>query len=246
MEISDTQEKRDKGRRAEEVAVWFLRLNGVFTIQNFIVHPDKVSTHPSTEADVLGIRMSNSFEGVHRSRTELVKMSDHEDLTKAAKVGTVIKNLALVVEVKASRCHINGPWSEERAEKARFRSNMERVLGRIGCFSRQDVVTAAEEMNRNLRYEGQAFVAQYFAIGDTKNSDLAVRYPQLVQLTFGDIATFLYQRFRKFPEKIPEAVEIDQWPGFGDRFRRWFYLSQRDPSECARWVRNYIEVGPLT
>lgn len=244
MEISDTQEKRDKGRRAEEVAVWFLRLNGVFTIQNFIVHPDKVSTYPSTEADVLGIRMSNSFEGVHRSRTGLVRMLDSEDLTKAAKVGTVIKNLALVVEVKSGLCWINGPWSEERAAKARFRSNMERVLGRIGCFSRRDVVTAAEEMNRNLRYEGQAFVAQYFAIGDAENSDLAARYPQLVQLTFRDIATFLHQRFRNFPEKIPEAVEIDQWPGFGDRFRRWFFLSQRDPNECARWVKNYIEVGP--
>ena len=244
MEINDTQEAFDKGRRAEEVAVWFLRLNGVFTIQGFIVHPDNVSTYPLAEADVLGIRMSNSFEGVHRSRTELAKMTDHEDLTKAAKAGTTMKNLALVVEVKAGKCRINGPWSEERAEKARFRSNMERVLGRIGCFSRQDVVTAAEEMNRNLRYEGQAFIAQYFAIGDTKNSDLAARYPRLVQLTFGDIASFLHQRFRGFPEKIPEAVEIDQWPGFGDRFRRWFFLSQRDPTECARWVRNYIEVGP--
>jgi len=244
VEISDIQEERDKGRRAEEVAVWFLRLNGVFAIQGFIVHPDRVSPYPLAEADVIGIRMNNSFEGVHRSKTGLAKMPDHEVLTKAALVGTVMKSLALVVEVKASLCRINGPWSEERAERVVFRSNMERVLGRIGCFSRQEVVTAAEEMNRNLRYEGQNFVAQYFAIGDTKNLDLAARYPRLVQLTFGDIATFLHQRFRSFPEKIVEKAEIDQWPGFGDRFRRWFFLGQRDPNECVRWVRNYIAVGP--
>lgn len=244
MEVSETQEERDKGRRAEEVAVWFLRLNGVFTIQGFIVHPDRVSTYPLAEADVLGIRLSNSFEGVHRSKTVLAKMQDHEVLTKAAKVGAVMKGLALVVEVKAGLCRINGPWTEERAGRAVFRSNMERVLGRIGCFSRQGVVTAAEGMNRSLRYEGQSFVAQYFAIGGTKNPDLAACYPRLVQLTFEDIATFLHQRFRSFPEKIVEEVEIDQWPGFGDRFRRWFAWGQRDPHQCVRWVRNYIEFGP--
>jgi hypothetical protein len=245
MEISEAQEDRDKGRRAEEVVVWFLRLNGVFTIQNFVVHPDKVSRTPLAEADVLGIRMSNSFEGVNRSGSKPVSMKDHETLINASRSGTVERNLALIVEVKSGRCNINGPWSDVRAEEAKFRSNMERALGRIGCFNRQEVGAAAAEMNKNLRYESQVFVAQYFSFGREKNFDLAARYPRLIQLTFEDIANFLHQRFSKFPEKLPQAIEIDQWPGFGDRFRTWLSIGRRDPIQCTRAVSSYIKFGEI-
>lgn len=40
---------RSRGRRAEKVALWYLRLNGVFAIPGFLVHWDHLTNYPRTE-----------------------------------------------------------------------------------------------------------------------------------------------------------------------------------------------------
>jgi hypothetical protein len=248
---------RERGQRAEEVAQWYFRLNGFFLIPGFIVHPDAPRPTPRTEADLLGVRLSYSTEGVwrrqqgHNFRDGVVpiSMKDHDVLTNSAKVGTVIRHLVAMVEVKAGICEINGPWSDRSGFNNRHEpTNMERALARVGFGNRTEVNAAAEKMFEDLRYEGSQFVVQYFAVGRTSSSALKQAYPKLVQITFDEIGTFLGHRFSRFPEKIPGDRDIALWHGFGDKFRWWFEgnaSSRGGPSEidCQRAIKRYIDNG---
>ena len=255
-ESSDERSGAKRGRRAEEVAQWYFRLNGFFLIPGFVVHPDVPRPTPRTEADLLGIRLKDSNEGLwHASQADHFRvganrtsMTDDPLLTSASMVGTVKRHLVAMVEVKAGTCSINGPWSDRGGgDQTPGQSNMERALGRVGFGNRTEVTVAGSSMYENLRYEGNAFVVQYFAIGKTTSTALARTYPKLIQITFDQIGSFLRDRFNGFPEKIPLDRDIRLWQGFGDSFRWWFessgYGSAPNVLACQSAVKRYINDG---
>jgi hypothetical protein len=257
MEIEEVDEDRARGKRSEEVAEWYFRLNGFFLIPGFIVHPDTPKPYARTEADLLGIRLKDSSEGVWRSRTDRFRentnrssMEDDQILINPTKVGTVKKHLIAMVEVKSSTCDINGPWSDGAAHGDDIlKSNMARALARVGFGNNSTVAAAAKSMYENLRYEGSDFAVQYFAIGKSKSPQLAQRYAKLVQISFDQIAEFLGNRFYTFPEKIPLDCNISLWEGFGDSFSRWYSESRsmnRSPPSvqaCQKALKKYIDDG---
>lgn len=254
-EMDEEQLPREIGKRAEQVAEWYFRLNGVFLIHGFVVHPDSPRPTPRTEADLLGIRLKDSSEGVwrpskgahFRSGSNRTSMTDDALITQSSMDGTVKKHLIAMVEVKAGRCSINGPWSDIKERDQLSNSNMERALSRVGFGNRTEISTAASSMYENLRYVGASFIVQYFAVGKSRSIELAEKYPKLVQITFDQIAIFLRDRFNRFPEKIPHETDISLWDGFGDSFRWWFESNGygKSPSEeaCIKAVRRFIESG---
>jgi hypothetical protein len=253
-ELDEDPNDRARGSRAEEVAEWYLRLNGLFLIHGFVVHPDRASSKPRTEADFLGIRLKESSEGIwrkskgiqFRSGVNRASMTDDSLITKASYVGTVRRHLVAMVEVKSGKCSINGPWSDVNARvNDSDPSNMERALSRVGFGNHSEITSASSTMYENLRYEGPQFIVQYFAIGKIKCKDLEFKYPKLIQITFDEIAIFLRDRFSSFPEKIPLDSSITLWRGFGDSFRWWFESNGygKIPSlrECEIALQNYID-----
>lgn len=256
----DEIQRRVCGERAEEVAHWYFRLNGFLMIPGFIVHPDVQSEMPRTEADLIGIRLKNSAEAFwvkqprQTFRTNEFRspkpMKDDAVFINAGKVGSASRHVVALVEVKAGMCAINGPWSNSAGLGDRnSSSNMERALARIGfCENRSVLYSAAKAMYDELRYEGTEYVVQYFAVGRVKNQEIQDKYPRLIQISFEDIATFLHERFTRFPQKLPLNTEITLWKGFGDEFRDWFQSHSNNDegpgvSECQRAVIRFIQHG---
>lgn len=248
----------NKGQRAEEIAEWYFRLNGFFLIPGFVVHPDAPRPTPRTEADLLGVRLKGSTEGVWHQKSshserqknnKFFSMDDDRIFINAARVGTVARHLVAMVEVKAGRCKINGPWSDRNIKDSQpGMSNMARALGRVGFGTRDETIRASDLMYQNLRYEGTEFVVQYFAVGKLESQNLKDTYPLLIQITFDHIGEFLHSRFSKFPEKIPIDRNIQIWRGFGGWFRNWWFESEnyrRTPTvtSCQQAVSAYIEKG---
>ena len=212
-QINDVDQSR--GHRAEEVAEWYFRLNGFFLIPGFVVHPDTRQQYVRTEADLLGVRLRYSVEGfrasLHRGGRSNIEtfspMKDHEPLVQAGMHGAEQRHQIAMVEVKAGRAQINGPWTNRGA------ANMSRALGRVGFGNKDEVKRAAEAMYDKLRYVGPSFIVQYYSVCGSKNSDLGQQYPSLIQITFDEIANFLCGRFQKFPQKIPENTSWVMWDG---------------------------------
>jgi hypothetical protein len=151
-----------------------------------------------------------------------------------------------MVEVKAGLANINGPWSDKRS------GNMARALRRVGFGNRQETDNAADAMYKSLRYVGRDFVVQYYSVCGLKNDELTSRYPELIQITFDEIAAFLCNRFAKFPQKIPLDASCKMCQGFGYDFMRWFeqarWGEERHPSaaRCFTALQGYIDRGEVS
>lgn len=222
-----------RGKRAENVASWYFRLNGFLSIPSFILHPDQVQRHPLTEADLIAVRFPYSAE-VLDDRS----MDDDRMLLKIDETRSRI--VFILVEVKVDTCNINGPWSDQS------RGNMQRVIRRLGFVDEAGIDGVASGMYKFLRWENDKFVLQYVAVGSRRNNELQNRYAQLVQITFDDISDFLLGRFRNFPQKLPTGSVYTQWPKFGryygSKIREILNESTQDPEQRSRnIITGYID-----
>jgi hypothetical protein len=226
------------GNRAEEVATWYFRSNGFFMIPSYVIHKDYRAETPRTEADIIGVRFRHSAEYIGNR-----VMKDDPVILNASKVKGVMKNLFALVEVKSGLCAINGPWSNP-SEK-----NINRALGRMGIFEKGQIESVSDALYSNYRWEDTQNVIQYFCIGNETDPALENR-GSIIQITYRNIADFLYLRFLNFPEKIPTRLAVDlQWPRFGHDFAYWFdgrrSAISRDKTMCHKAVRSFIKTGSL-
>jgi|SRR5579859_6995650 len=222
--------QRKRGERAERVAGWYFRLNGFLSIPGFVVHPDVVRRHPLTEADLIAVRFPNSHEVIDGR-----VMNDDRRLIRLASASQV---LFLLVEVKLDQCQINGPWTDPQ------KGSMQRVIRRMGFANDATVDQIAAEMYRDLRWEDERTAVQYVAVGKRTNEGVGRSYPQLLQVTWDDIAVFLFDRFVQFPEKLPGDARFihEQWPDFGKFYGKCFrQLGGHEESKA--FVSSYIEQG---
>src|SRR5690348_16517852 len=106
----------------DQLAVWYLRFNGYFTMPNFIAHAHDGSR---TDVDVLAVRFPNSAE----------YPDDGARLRFPRNVTDI-----LLVEVKTGECALNGPW-KGKSEK----QPLEYVLRRVGVFGDSALVDRAAQ-----------------------------------------------------------------------------------------------------
>jgi len=122
---------------------------------------------------------------------------------------------------------------------------MQRVIRRLGFASPEEVDVIAQTMYKELRWEDHRFVLQYVSLGRRRNEDVGSRYPRLIQITWDDIADFLYERFEMFPEKLPPHGNTihSQWPDFGRFYGKWI-CEMASPQQSRLLVWQYIDQGP--
>jgi hypothetical protein len=89
---------------SEDLAYWYLRLNGFLTIPNFVVHPD-IGAEQRTDVDVLGVRFP------HRRELLLRPMADDKPF-----VDVRDRAYLVLAEVKRGQCRRNGPWTDADSE----------------------------------------------------------------------------------------------------------------------------------
>ena len=82
---------------AEDIAYWYLRLNGFLTIDNFLVHGDRRG-ETRTDIDVLGVRFKNRREHLDNP------MTDDEWIEGAR------KNIVVFCDAKRGARDINQTW----------------------------------------------------------------------------------------------------------------------------------------
>lgn len=220
----------ESGYRAEEVAQFYLRLNGFLLIPGYILHrdwPDKAGTfHPGerAEIDFVGVRFPYSTE-VSQRRPE--DMLDDNSLVSLAEDGRI---LFILVEVKKGICSINGPLRRERREHA----NIDRIVRRLGFVKETGIKAMADTMYERMRWEGSREVLQFVAIGAKQNQGLQDDYPEICQITWKEMAGFLWQRFSMFGD-----IKRFDRPEFAKRFAGYFH-EECGVTEVESVIHGYI------
>jgi hypothetical protein len=184
---------QQKAFDAEKLAYWFLRLNGFFTITNFVVHPDE-GHQQRTDVDILGCRFP------YRKELLTKPMEDYD-------IFQSIDNKILIVlaEVKSGRCNLNGPWTLP------IKKNMQRVLFSVGCFQTTNIEEIASHMYDQGFYKNDTYIIEHICFGSEKNYDLLTRYENVPQITWDMVLEFIHNRFEKYRQQKSGHPQWDEY-----------------------------------
>ena len=208
--------------KPDALALWYFRLNGVFSIGNFILHPDRRGS-ACTDADVVGVRFPFRAE---------FPSGDGGDDAWFERQRT--KACAVLAEVKTSVCAINGPWSDKAS------GNINKVLKDLGLYDAGEVQTAADELYKNGFYDGPTLQCSLFCVGNAQSPEVTNRYPRVPQRTWSEIIAWIHRRFDEYKRRKSDHNQWDDagqmiWchfegnnalAGFESAIRRQFQLPQ--------------------
>lgn len=178
----------------DSVAEWFLRLNGFFTVLNFVVHPvePKEGAQQRTDADVLGVRFPHRREIVGGK-----PLPDHDAFRDSS------RTVLVIAEIKAGRCKLNGPWVHPKDD------NVGNVLRAVGCVAQKSVEAISASLYQNGRFESEAFEARLLCFGARSSSKLPTA---TLQFEWNDVFGFVHDRYQRFWRV---KRENQQWPPVG-------------------------------
>lgn len=200
----------------EKLAYWFFRLNGCLTIENFVVHDDTGSGGQRTDADILGVRFP------YRSELLINPMKDYSVFYEFAGDRPSI----FIAEVKSGSCQLNGPWTKPDRE------NMQRALKAIGALPETEVEEAADALYTTRKYDSASYAVRLFGVGESVG-DFTERHPNAIALTWEQIITFIFDRFRQYHR---QKSDHGQWDVTGKRLFRCAI-------DCAGLEQYISEVG---
>ena len=193
-EIFNLLLKTKVNMKSEHLGYWYLRLNGFFTFNNFIVHPES-GMEQRTDIDILGVRFP--------FRAEIVDdpMIDDEPFNLETK-----RPYFAITEVKGNRCKLNGPWRNKEDQ------NMQRVLRAVGMFNEDQIQIVADSLYSLGSFENENYYVSLVCIGREANRDLKREYPNVPQILFPAMLGFIYHRFKKYSE---QKYSHPQWDNSG-------------------------------
>jgi hypothetical protein len=197
----------------EKVAYWYFRLNGFFQIENFVVHPARRGGQ-RTDADLLAVRFPHRAERLFDDPNDI--MADDEQMLALS--GNRID--VVIAEVKTNQpCALNGPWTQED------RQNVHRVLAAIGCLPPDHIEQAAADIYRaGVHVSKLGLRIRLVAVGRERSEELSADYPNVAQLTWPRVLTFIWDRLHRYRQ---QKKQVEQWDAQGRRIKRLADLSDR-------------------
>lgn len=186
----------------EWLCLWYLRLNGYFTIPNFIIHGRPGGL---TDVDVLAVRLPYSSESRFRDDGELGIPRDGIDIILAeAKSGEILS--------------LNGPWSDRR------KGTLNYVPQRVGIVPPNRVGELANELYAKRSASENGFTVRICAFGKKISSEL--RRSGVHFVCWQHVLQFVHQRFR---DNEQFKADHGMWDEFGQYL--WGKLNGREPCE---------------
>jgi hypothetical protein len=199
--------------QAEQLAYWYLRLNGFLTIPNFVVHPEH-GRNQGTDVDILGVRFP------YRAESHPDSMSDDTTFAGPAKPFGE-KSFVALAEVKTGLCKLNGAWTDPD------KRNMQRVLAALGIVPMSEVEAVAQSIYEKGCYSNQLYHVSMVCVGRDTNPDITRDYAQVPQISWDRVLRFIFGRFRDF---YKQKVAHGQWDQQG-----------RDLWDCSKKNRRDVE-----
>jgi hypothetical protein len=208
----------------EKVAYWYFRLNGFFQIENFIVHPELRGSQ-RTDADLLAVRFPFRAERLFDNPGDIMADDEHGLAFSRDLIDIVI------AEVKTNQpCNLNGPWTQQD------RQNIHRVLAAIGCLPHDRIEAAASDIYRVGFHYSDTIRIRLVAIGRNQDAELATKFPEVSQLLWSDMLSFIWQRFDRYRQ---QKTQVDQWDGEGRKLKR---LTDEHHRSCEEFIRRALDL----
>jgi len=165
--------------KQEKLAYWFFRLNGFFTIQNLVIHPESQKLQKGhrqeTDVDIAGVRFPFRKE---LKDDPAGPMEDYKDFN-------IKKTLFILTEVKRTRGNFNEAWNED---------NIRRALNFAGIL--EDPENCIKSLISKGIYEDENIRIQLCLISSEKNPQ--TKFQDALKISWKDVSDFIFDRFKKY------------------------------------------------
>lgn len=200
------------GNKFEQLALWYLRLNGYLTVPNFVLHPDTPGSE-RTDADLLAVRFAYSREvsGIPMTCDETLVRQD-------GKIDFII------AEVKSGECRLNGPWINPKPQ------NMQYVLRWLGMIPESEVQQVASELYRDQVCERENWGLRLACFGSRRSEHM---HRNIVQITHEEVVNFISDRFKKHADI---KTSHRQWDNFIKKFYTMAVQDGLDTTKILQWL----------
>jgi|GEM_PF-3082274 len=161
-------------RKFELLTKWYLRLNGYFTVGNFVIHAADDSTRISngtvgnyTDIDVLGIRMPFHFE-----KTGELEIENDTKLNCVEKIDIII------AECKTGNQNgLNKIWTDKNAQAIEY---LIKFCGIFKCEN--EIKNISSTLIDKLIYEDEKHRIRVVLFGETKPTDDKLNFISLKEI----------------------------------------------------------------
>lgn len=174
---------------AEDVAEWYLRLNGFLLLRNVLVHGDRKRDGPRTEIDVLGVRFRHRCEHLNEP------MRDDEWIKEAN------RTIVVICDAKRGAEDFNEAWTN------RDRKVMESVLAFVGVIPPCEWSRVAGELYDIGRSEWQDILITLLLIHHDPHDQIS-RLKSAKQIQIEHASRFIHRRFK---EHGTIKLDHNQW-----------------------------------
>lgn len=179
-------------RGPELLVECYLRLNGYFIVNNFILHDQHGSQ--KTEVDLIGVRFPNQIEIIKDDggRGQNQKLENDPKLIGKESIIDII-----IAEVKKGEARINRPFGKEEV--------LEYILNWIGCLNEKEKIKAIKCLKKKEDfYTGNGRIrVRFVCFGEQSKIECK-------QITLLDALRFIRGRFRKY---FDYKTDSKQWNG---------------------------------
>lgn len=176
--------------KPEDLAQWYFRFNGFFTISNFVVHPTRRGSQ-LTDGDVVGVRFPYRVEFPNGPG------ADEEFFA-----GVSDRSYFVLAEVKRTICELNPSW---RASGHRPVVELLRDLGPFPAWQIEEVVS---DLFCTGIYAGNPYASLFF-VGAKFAKHLPREAPRR---TWSELVGFIFDRFAEY-RRI--KTDHEQWDPIG-------------------------------
>jgi hypothetical protein len=176
---------------AEDLAAWYLRLNGFLTVRNFLCQTE--DSVRRTDIDIVGVRFPHRAE----MKSLGVDMRDDPLFQSAPPVLDVV-----LAEVKRGLCNVN------RSLRLPERRNIEYVLEATGIFPSGRQRAVARALYDETEYTDRSRRVRILAFGEFRNPELE----KVRQVQWPEVIAFIH---RRFTDRGPLPIDDVGWDAYG-------------------------------
>jgi len=169
----------------EELAYWYLRLNGFFPLSNFVVHKSSHVTYTS-DCDLVAVRHPNVYE-------EIGGKDDDWDDVLCSRLD-FNRTIGLICEVKT------GGYDRTKLFKT---ANVRYAIGRLGIVP----INRIEEISHQLMNSSTIDISDDLQISKLLVGNLDERPADYICVNLRSVRKFLRERVKKYPiEKFRDRM----------------------------------------
>ncbi len=213
--------KAGRDMKSNDLALWYLRLNGFFTVLNFVLHPERRGSQ-RTDADIVAVRFPHRAEFDDDPGADDHRFADR-----------LVRPFFVVAESTSGICKLNDPWT--KPDTFRY------VLRAFGPVPPERAPVVAAKWAATGVYSDESIDCALLCFGTSEDSDLRAHYPNVDQVLWREVVCFFHRRFSTYDRR---KRDHEQWDLVGNSLWGLWKESGRDEGQFWGRVREVCALPP--